>query len=178
MRPTYDQLADARARHPGMLLLFRIGDFYEAFDDDARTAAEVVGLTVTQSTDGRTMVGFPVRSAEVYLRKLLAAGKRVALCDQVADQPTSEPAPRKRASRKASKPVDQPTSEPAAELTNWPNELAGYVIETKTKSGWQQRRACDSAAEAADACRQPGVDARVVTVTGKLVYTHPEPVPC
>jgi DNA mismatch repair protein MutS len=79
------QYRDARARHPGMLLLFRMGDFYELFDDDAEKAAGILGLTLTSRDKQIPMAGFPHHQLESYLRKLLQAGLRVAICDQVED---------------------------------------------------------------------------------------------
>jgi len=79
------QYREAKDRHPGMLLLFRMGDFYELFDSDAETAARVLGLTLTSRDKTVPMAGFPHHSLEPYLRKLLQAGHRVAICDQVED---------------------------------------------------------------------------------------------
>jgi Zn-finger protein len=74
--------AEARQRHPGMLLLFHLGDFYELFDEDAQLAHRVLGLTLTVR-EGASMAGFPCHHLETYLRQLLQAGHRVALCDPV-----------------------------------------------------------------------------------------------
>ena len=85
---------EAKARHPGMLLLFRCGDFYELFDEDAETAAKSVGLTLTTRQRGSRrsmMAGFPCHALESYLRKLLSAGHRVAICD-TGDEPNDPPA--------------------------------------------------------------------------------------
>jgi DNA mismatch repair protein MutS len=79
------QYRDAKARHPGMLLLFRMGDFYELFDADAETGARVLGLTLTSRDKTVPMAGFPHHQLEGYLHKLLHAGFRVAVCDQVED---------------------------------------------------------------------------------------------
>ena len=79
------QYREAKDRHPGMLLLFRMGDFYELFDSDAETAARLLGLTLTSTDKTVSMAGFPHHSLEGYLRKLLQAGHRVAICDQVED---------------------------------------------------------------------------------------------
>jgi DNA mismatch repair protein MutS len=79
------QYREAKERHPGMLLLFRMGDFYELFDLDAETAARLLGLTLTSRDKTVSMAGFPHHSLEGYLRKLLQAGHRVAICDQVED---------------------------------------------------------------------------------------------
>jgi DNA mismatch repair ATPase MutS len=74
----------AKAANPGMLLLFRLGDFYEAFGEDAQVAARVLGLTLT-ARGTVPMAGFPVDRLEQYLRRLLDDGRRVAVCDR-ADQ--------------------------------------------------------------------------------------------
>src|SRR3954470_10679596 len=79
------QYREAKAQHPGMLLLFRMGDFYETFDDDAELASRVLGLTLTSRDRQAPMAGFPHPQLENYLRKLLHAGHRVAVCDQVED---------------------------------------------------------------------------------------------
>ena len=83
--PMMQQYREARERHPGMLLLFRMGDFYELFDDDAEVASRVLGLTLTSRDKTIPMAGFPHHALEGYLRKLLHAGHRVAVCDQVED---------------------------------------------------------------------------------------------
>ncbi len=72
----------AKRNHPNMLLLFRVGDLYQLFDDDAETVANLLGLTVTTSGTS-SMTSFSHDSLETHLRKLLIAGHRVAICDQV-----------------------------------------------------------------------------------------------
>jgi DNA mismatch repair protein MutS len=79
------QYHEARQRHPGMLLLFRMGDFYELFDSDAEVASRVLGLTLTSRDKTIPMAGFPHHALEGYLRRLLHAGHRVAVCDQVEE---------------------------------------------------------------------------------------------
>lgn len=79
------QYARFKQRHPDCLLLFRIGDFYEMFDDDAVRASKAIGLTLTQRTAGIPMAGVPFHQLENYLRKFLAAGFRVAVCEQTQD---------------------------------------------------------------------------------------------
>src|SRR2546423_3540387 len=83
--PMMQQYQEARARHPGMLLLFRMRDFYALFDADAEVASRVLGLTLTSRDKTIPMAGFPHHALEGYLRKLLHAGHRVAVCDQVED---------------------------------------------------------------------------------------------
>ncbi len=82
------QFHDAKAACPGALLLFRMGDFYELFQDDAQEAARLLGLTLTSREKGENampMAGFPHHQLDNYLAKLIAAGRRVAICDQVED---------------------------------------------------------------------------------------------
>src|SRR5436305_371623 len=83
--PMMQQYEEAKARHPGMLLLFRMGDFYETFGDDAELVSRVLGLTLTSRDKSIPMAGFPHHQLESYLRKLLHSGHRVAICDQVED---------------------------------------------------------------------------------------------
>ena len=86
--PMMQQYEDAKAACPDALLLFRMGDFYEMFHEDAKTAARVLGLALTSRDKGENptpMAGFPYHQLESYLGKLIAAGLRVAVCDQVED---------------------------------------------------------------------------------------------
>ena len=85
----------AKQRHPNMLLLFRAGDYYELYGEDAETAVKLLGLTLTsRSIQGRKvpMAGFPHHALEKSLQTLLRAGQRVAVCDQEEqDVPPAEP---------------------------------------------------------------------------------------
>ncbi|MCZ6793497.1 MAG: DNA mismatch repair protein MutS [Planctomycetota bacterium] len=86
--PMMRQYFAAKESHPNALLFFRMGDFYEMFFDDAKDAAELLGIALTSRSkdkDAVPMAGIPVRSADSYLAKLLRAGKRVAICEQVQD---------------------------------------------------------------------------------------------
>jgi DNA mismatch repair protein MutS len=85
LTPMMQQYREAKQRYPGMLLLFRMGDFYELFDADAETASRVLGLTLTSRDKSIPMAGFPHHALDSHLRKLLFAGHRVAICDQVED---------------------------------------------------------------------------------------------
>ncbi len=85
MTPMMRQYREAKDSHPGMLLLFRMGDFYELFHDDAEVAARVLGLTLTTRDGTIPMAGVPYRAIDTYLQRLLQAGHRVAICDQVED---------------------------------------------------------------------------------------------
>ncbi|MBQ9640208.1 MAG: DNA mismatch repair protein MutS [Bacteroidaceae bacterium] len=86
------QFYDLKAKHPDALLLFRCGDFYETYNEDASVAAEILGITLTKrssvagsSASGTAMAGFPYHALDSYLPKLVRAGKRVAICDQLED---------------------------------------------------------------------------------------------
>ncbi len=86
--PMMQQYLDAKAACPDALLLFRMGDFYELFHADAQLAARVLGLTLTSREKGENaipMAGFPYHQLESYLGKLIAAGYRAAICEQVED---------------------------------------------------------------------------------------------
>jgi DNA mismatch repair protein MutS len=79
------QYDDAKAQHPGMLVLFRNGDFYELFKDDAELGSKVLGLTLTKRDGTIPMAGVPVHRLEHYLGLLLKAGHRVAVCEQMEE---------------------------------------------------------------------------------------------
>ncbi|MFM9994556.1 MAG: DNA mismatch repair protein MutS [Phycisphaerales bacterium] len=83
--PAMRQFACFKQRHPDCVLLFRVGDFYETFDDDAVTVSKALGLTLTKRTEGVPMAGVPYHQLESYLRRLIRLGFRVAVCDQVQD---------------------------------------------------------------------------------------------
>jgi DNA mismatch repair protein MutS len=83
--PMMQQYQEAKRQNPGMLLLFRMGDFYELFGEDAQTGSSILGLTLTSRDKSMPMAGFPHHQLEPYLQKLLQAGQRVAVCDQVED---------------------------------------------------------------------------------------------
>jgi DNA mismatch repair protein MutS len=83
--PMMQQYREAKERHPGLLLLFRMGDFYELFFEDAQRAAQLLGLTLTSRDKSVPMAGFPHHALEPHLKRLLQAGERVAVCDQVED---------------------------------------------------------------------------------------------
>ncbi|MCF0203110.1 MAG: DNA mismatch repair protein MutS [Bacteroidaceae bacterium] len=94
LTPMMKQYFDLKAKHPDALLLFRCGDFYEAYHGDAEEAARVLGITLTHrssvgSQQGTAMAGFPFHALDNYLPKLIRAGKRVAICDQLEDPKTT-----------------------------------------------------------------------------------------
>jgi DNA mismatch repair protein MutS len=84
------QYRDIKARHRDAILFFRMGDFYEMFFDDAELGAKVLGITLTSRGDGVPLAGVPVKAAADYLRQLVAAGHRVAICEQIEDPRTAK----------------------------------------------------------------------------------------
>lgn len=89
MTPMMKQFLDLKAKHPDAVMLFRCGDFYETYSTDAVVASEILGITLTKRANGKgktiEMAGFPHHALDTYLPKLVRAGKRVAICDQLED---------------------------------------------------------------------------------------------
>ena len=92
LTPMMKQCFDLKAKHPDAILLFRCGDFYETYCEDAVTASRVLGITLTRRSNGGSgtkaaaeMAGFPYHALDTYLRKRIRAGMRVAICDQLED---------------------------------------------------------------------------------------------
>ena len=83
--PLMQQYREIKSRHRDAILFFRMGDFYEMFFEDAQLGARVLGITLTSRGDGVPLAGVPVKAAADYLRQLIAAGHRVAICEQVED---------------------------------------------------------------------------------------------
>ncbi len=83
--PAMRQYFAFKKQHPECVLFFRMGDFYEMFFDDAKLANKVLGVTLTQRTEGVPMAGVPYHAVESYLRRMIRAGHRVAVCEQVED---------------------------------------------------------------------------------------------
>ena len=92
--PLMKQYYEIKAKHPDAVLLFRVGDFYETFSDDAIIASEILGITLTRRANGSAqfveLAGFPHHALDTYLPKLVRAGKRVAICDQLEDPKTTK----------------------------------------------------------------------------------------
>jgi DNA mismatch repair protein MutS len=89
LTPLMRQYRSIKDEHRDKVLLFHLGDFYEMFDEDAKTAARALGITLT-SRSGMPLAGFPVRAARGHIEKLLKAGHKVAICDQVEDPKTAK----------------------------------------------------------------------------------------
>src|SRR6201986_3463798 len=90
--PLMQQHKAIKTKYPDAVLLFRVGDFYETFNEDAHIAARVLGITLTKRSNGSAsavdLAGFPHHSLDTYLHKLVKAGYRVAICDQLEDPKT------------------------------------------------------------------------------------------
>lgn len=89
LTPMMKQFFELKAKHPDAIMLFRCGDFYETYSEDAIVASEILGITLTKRANGQgksvEMAGFPFHALDTYLPKLIRAGKRVAICDQLED---------------------------------------------------------------------------------------------
>jgi DNA mismatch repair protein MutS len=91
--PLMQQWREVKSRHPDALVFFRVGDFYELFNEDAVEGSRLLELTLTSRNNGSSkapLAGIPAHSLEGYLRRLVAAGRRVAICDQVEDPATAK----------------------------------------------------------------------------------------
>ena len=89
LTPMMKQFLELKAKHPDAIMLFRCGDFYETYSTDAIVASEILGITLTKRANGKDkhleMAGFPFHALDTYLPKLVRAGRRVAICDQLED---------------------------------------------------------------------------------------------
>ncbi|NQV14124.1 DNA mismatch repair protein MutS [bacterium] len=87
--PLMRQYYEIKSKYPGVLLLYRMGDFYETFDEDAKVTSKVLGITLTSRSNGKAakiaLAGFPYHALDAYLYKYMQAGLRVAICEQVED---------------------------------------------------------------------------------------------
>jgi outer membrane biosynthesis protein TonB len=124
------QYRDAKAKHPGMVLLFRMGDFYEAFEEDAELVSRVLGLTLTTRDKTIPMCGFPVTSLEIHLRKLLQGGHRVAVCDDL-----ESPEVRRYGQQEVTEPepesvVEEPETERLQKIADQARKEADEAIES------------------------------------------------
>ena len=103
LSPMMERYQEVKAENPGAMLLFRMGDFYELFYEDAQNAARVLGLTLTSrdknSDNPIAMAGFPYHQLDNYLQKLIRNGFRAAICDQVEDPKTAKGLVRREVTR-------------------------------------------------------------------------------
>ena len=127
--PILKQFFDLKAKHPDALLLFRVGDFYKTYEQDAQKASFILGITLTRSNSQKTpdgkpleMAFFPHHALDSYLPKLIRAGQRVAICDQLPDPKLTRNKTRQREDTTAPKPSPQaetpPQQHPAPKANN------------------------------------------------------------
>ncbi|MFN2481289.1 MAG: DNA mismatch repair protein MutS, partial [Pyrinomonadaceae bacterium] len=134
--PLRKQYLDVKRRHPDALLLFRIGDFYEAFDDDARVLSRELGIVLTSKPMGRSfrvpLAGVPHHSLERHLATLIARGHRVAICEQLSAEPVKGGAGRGLIERDVVRVVTPGTViEPGLLQSKVNNYLAAYATDGK-----------------------------------------------
>ncbi len=115
--PLMQQYQEMKKKHPDAVLLFRVGDFYEIFGKDAVTASEILGITLTRRANGRDnfieLAGFPHHALDTYLPKLVRAGRRVAICEQLEDPKLKKTPTQKVVEEvKPAAPKVEPTPEP------------------------------------------------------------------
>ena len=105
LTPMMRQYMKIKAEHPDAVLLFRMGDFYETFQDDAKIASRVLGIALTTRDKGGKnpipLAGIPYHALDSYLGRFVAAGYKVAICDQVEDPKTAKGLVRKKSGRPA-----------------------------------------------------------------------------
>ncbi len=139
--PIMRQYTEMKKRHPDAILLFRVGDFYECMGEDAVKSSEILGITLTRRMNGKAgsieLAGFPHHALDTYLPKLVRAGQRVAICEQLEDpkqkqreefKPTEIVTPQKAETKPAPEP--EPTPAPvqsAPETTSAPTEPAKEI---------------------------------------------------
>ena len=126
MTPFMKQFNELKSKHPEAILLFRIGDFYEAYDEDATKIGEILGITVTRKfnskdkgSDGHALklAGFPHHALDTYLPKLIRAGVRVAICDQLDSKVMKEyPSDEKEAKPETDETKVQEKSKPSEDI--------------------------------------------------------------
>lgn len=106
--PLMRQFHEMKAKHPDAVLLFRVGDFYELFMADAIVASDILGISLVRRANGKAacieLAGFPHHALDHYLPKLVRAGKRVAICEQLEDPCKVHPKVRKMLDEAAEKP--------------------------------------------------------------------------
>lgn len=138
MKTIQEQFNDIKKQYPDALLLFRCGDFYETYNEDAQEASKILGITLTGRT-GKTpteitpLAGFPFHALDTYLPKLVRAGKRVAICDQFEDPKLTEKTVKRGVTELvAAEPAqqeepNQPKQEPR-QLTLFNAEPSDYIL--------------------------------------------------
>ena len=131
--PLMLQYLEMKKKHPDAILLFRVGDFYETFSDDAIAASEILGITLTRRANGKAMsvelAGFPHHALDSYLPKLVRAGRRVAICEQLEDPKLTKKLVKRGITELVTPGVN---TSPGALQTKENNFLAAIHIEKKS----------------------------------------------
>lgn len=140
---------DLKAKHPDTLLLFRCGDFYETYQQDADTVANVLGLTLTRTIeDGVLMAGFPHHALDSYLPRLIRAGHRCAICDQLGTSRENVTTVKRGISEltadKKPKKVSKPRKVHLPDLTNEQYELLCECIRYRAADNQREREYASS----------------------------------
>lgn len=146
------QFNELKAKHPEAILLFRIGDFYEAYDEDATKIGEILGITVTRKfnskdkgSDGHTLklAGFPYHALDTYLPKLIRAGVRVAICDHLDSKVTKEyPSDEKEAKPETDETEVQEETKPSESIDTLNKEIANLRAECEELKAKLQEQEC------------------------------------
>lgn len=148
MSPIMKQFNELKAKHPEAILLFRIGDFYEAYDEDATKIGEILGITVTRKfnskdkgSDGHALklAGFPYHALDTYLPKLIRAGVRVGICDQLdskvmKEYPSDE--------HKTDEVKEHEESQPSESIDTFNKEIANLRAECEELKAKLQEQEC------------------------------------
>ncbi len=135
------QYSEIKTKHPGCILFFRLGDFYEMFFDDAKTASKILDLVLTGRSNGKTervpMCGIPYHSADGYISRLIKAGQKVAICEQVEDPKLAKGLVRRDVIRTITSGtfLDETTNEARATLALYPKDKAIGMAIADTASG-------------------------------------------
>lgn len=142
------QFNELKTKHPDALLLFRVGDFYEAYDEDAVKAGEILGITVTRKfnskdkgSDGHTLrlAGFPYHALDTYLPKLIRAGVRVVICDHLDSKVTKEyPSDE----HKTDEVKEHEESQPSEDIDTLKKEIANLRAECEELKAKLQEKEC------------------------------------
>ena len=133
--PLMLQYMEMKRKHPDAILLFRVGDFYETFSDDAIAASEILGITLTRRANGKSqsveLAGFPHHALDSYLPKLVRAGRRVAICEQLEDPKLTK----KLVKRGITEMVTPGVNTSPGALQSKENNFLGAVYWEKNKAG-------------------------------------------
>ena len=136
IRKQYNEL---KKKHPEALLLFRCGSFYEAYDSDADNCGLVLGITVSRNIkDGSRFAGFPFHALDTYLPKLISAGHRVAICDQLEEPPKKSAERPKNGTKKPQGTISLP------KLTKGQYELLCECVRYRAADNAKERSTAES----------------------------------